>query len=129
MPTILYGQGLAFHFYFERLATSQCACMPRREMRSASIGCIRIVFDIVEDSKYNCSPRLRREVRQIIFEHFDQLVVAWREHSEGTVQRKTKPVLAKAIETWPEALIVIMESGSVSIPWDQCSARLSAHRR
>jgi len=23
---------------------------------------------------------LRREVRQIIFEHFDQIVAAWREH-------------------------------------------------
>jgi hypothetical protein len=27
-------------------------------------------FDIVEDFEYNCTPRLRREVRQIVFEHF-----------------------------------------------------------
>jgi len=33
--------------------------------------------------------------------------------------------LAKAIETTPEALIVITESGSVSIPWDKCSDRLA----
>jgi hypothetical protein len=26
-------------------------------------------FNIVEDFEYNCTPRLRREVRQIIFEH------------------------------------------------------------
>jgi hypothetical protein len=45
--------------------------------------------------------------------------------SEGIVQSKTKPVLAKAIETTPEALIVIMESGSVSIPWEKCSERLA----
>lgn len=38
---------------------------------------------------------------------------------------KTKPVLAKAIETTPEDLIVITESGSVSIPWDRCSERLA----
>ena len=44
---------------------------------------------------------------------------------EGIVQSKTKPVLAKAIETTPEALIVIMESGSVSIPWEKCSERLA----
>jgi hypothetical protein len=37
-------------------------------------------FDIVEDFEYNCTPRLRREVRRIIFEHFDQIVAAWREH-------------------------------------------------
>jgi hypothetical protein len=41
------------------------------------------------------------------------------------VQSKTKPILAKAIETTPEALIVIMESGSVSIPWENCSERLA----
>ena len=38
---------------------------------------------------------------------------------------KTKPVLAKAIETTPEALIVILESGPVSIPWERCSERLA----
>ena len=42
---------------------------------------------------------------------------------ERTVE--TKPVLAKAIETTPEALIVITESGSVSIPWENCSERLA----
>jgi hypothetical protein len=44
---------------------------------------------------------------------------------EGIVQSKTKPVLAKAIETTPEALIVITESGPVSIPWERCSERLA----
>ena len=39
---------------------------------------------------------------------------------------KTKPVLAKAIETTPEALIVILDSGSVSIPWERCSERLAS---
>ena len=40
------------------------------------------------------------------------------------MQSETKPVLAKAIETTPEALIVIMETGSVSIPWEN-SERLA----
>lgn len=38
---------------------------------------------------------------------------------------KTKAVLAKAIETTPEALILILESGPVSIPWEKCSDRLA----
>ena len=38
---------------------------------------------------------------------------------------KTEPVLAKAIETTPEALIVRTETGSVSIPWERCSGRLA----
>ena len=41
------------------------------------------------------------------------------------MQSKTKPVLAKAIETTPDALILIMEDGSVSIPWEKCSERLA----
>jgi hypothetical protein len=45
--------------------------------------------------------------------------------SEGIVQSKTKPVLAKAIEATTEALIVILEDGSVSIPWEKCSERLA----
>jgi hypothetical protein len=40
------------------------------------------------------------------------------------MQSKTKPVLAKAIEITPDALILIMESGPVSIPWERCSDRL-----
>ena len=38
---------------------------------------------------------------------------------------KTKPVLAKAIETTPDGLILILENRSVSIPWEKCSERLS----
>jgi len=41
------------------------------------------------------------------------------------MQSKTKPVLAKAIETTPEALILIMDRGRISIPWEHCSPRLA----
>ena len=41
------------------------------------------------------------------------------------MQSNTKPVLAKAIETTPDALILIMEGGAVSIPWKKCSERLA----
>ena len=44
---------------------------------------------------------------------------------EDIVPSKTAPVLAKAIVTTPEALIVTMETGSVSIPWARCSERLA----
>jgi hypothetical protein len=45
--------------------------------------------------------------------------------SGDTVQNKTKPVLAQAIEITPDALILIMGSGPVSIPWERCSERLA----
>ena len=82
MPTILYVQGWRFHFYSNEgnepihvhAVKGEAECkywlQPDR-------------FDIVEDFEYNCTPRLRREVRQIVFEHFDQIVVAWREHFGG----------------------------------------------
>jgi hypothetical protein len=41
------------------------------------------------------------------------------------VQSKTGPVLARAIETTPEALVVVTDSGPVSIPWERCSERLA----
>ena len=41
------------------------------------------------------------------------------------MQTKSTPVLAKAIETTPETLIVITESGAVAIPWEKCSERLA----
>jgi hypothetical protein len=40
-------------------------------------------FDITADFEYNCTPRLRREVRQIIFEHLDPIVAAGQEHFGG----------------------------------------------
>ena len=41
------------------------------------------------------------------------------------MQSKTRTVLARAIETTPEALVVVLESGPIAIPWEQCSERLA----
>jgi hypothetical protein len=45
--------------------------------------------------------------------------------SEEIVQTKAKPALAKSIQTTPDSLILIMQNGPVSIPWEKCSERLS----
>lgn len=37
-------------------------------------------FDIVEEFEHNCTPGLRREVRQIIFQHFDVICIAWQKY-------------------------------------------------
>ena len=44
---------------------------------------------------------------------------------EETVQSKTERVLARAIEITPAALILILDSGTISIPWEDCSERLA----
>ena len=41
------------------------------------------------------------------------------------MQSETRPILAKAIETTSDALIVLTEAGPVSIPWERCSERLA----
>jgi hypothetical protein len=41
------------------------------------------------------------------------------------VQTRTQPVLAKAIETTTDALVLILEDRSVAIPWGKCSERLA----
>jgi hypothetical protein len=37
------------------------------------------------ECRYWLHPRLRRDVRQIIFQHFDRIVAAWREHFGGNL--------------------------------------------
>ena len=44
---------------------------------------------------------------------------------ESRADHEPMHVLARAIETTPAALIVVMEDSSVSIPWERCSERLA----
>lgn len=37
-------------------------------------------FRIEPAMEYNLTPRLKREVRRIIYDHFDELVKAWEDH-------------------------------------------------
>ena len=39
---------------------------------------------------------------------------------------KTQPVLAKSIQTTPDALVLIVGDQSFAIPWAKCSSRLAA---
>ena len=40
-------------------------------------------------------------------------------------QRPTRQHSFRTLETTPEALIVVLDSGPVSIPWEMCSERLA----
>ncbi len=37
-------------------------------------------FVIEEEFEHNLRPRLRREIRRIVYQHFDEICEAWREH-------------------------------------------------
>ena len=82
MPTILIVSGWRLFFYSNeanepmhvhaRKGDAECKYWIRPEL-----------FDIEEEFEFNCSPRLRREIRRVIFTHFDQIVEAWENHFRG----------------------------------------------
>ena len=82
MPTILILQGWRLFFYLNegsepmhvhaRKAETQCKFWLNAE-----------IYEIEEAWSYNLTPRLRREVRKIIFDHFDVIADEWRRRFEG----------------------------------------------
>jgi hypothetical protein len=80
--TILYVQGWRFHFYSNE-GNEPMHIHAVKGDAECKYWLYPDRFDIEEEFEYNCTPRLRREVRQIIFLHFDQIVAAWREHFGG----------------------------------------------
>jgi len=79
MPTIPYVQGWRFHFYSNE-GNEPMHVHAEKGEAECKYWLHPDTFDIEEEFEYNCTSRLRREVRQIIFQHFDQIVAAWREH-------------------------------------------------
>lgn len=82
MPIILYVQGWRFQFYSNE-GNEPMHVDAIKGDAECKYWLHADAFDIEEEFEFNCSPRLRREVRQIIFSHFDQIVAAWREHFGG----------------------------------------------
>jgi len=79
MPTVLFVQGWRFFFYSNEGNEPMHLHAVKGEAE-CKYWLHADRFDIVEEFEHNCTPRLRREVRQIIFEHFDRICAAWREH-------------------------------------------------
>ncbi len=82
MPTILYVQGWRFYFYSNE-GNEPTHVHASKGDAECKYWLHADRFDVTDEFEYNLTPRLRREVRQIIFEHFDQIVVAWQEHFGG----------------------------------------------
>jgi len=39
-------------------------------------------YDVIEAWSHNLSPQLRREIRRIVFDHFDYIAEQWHQHVE-----------------------------------------------
>ncbi len=83
MPTVLLVRGWRLFFYSDernepihihaRKAECECKFWLRTDL-----------YEIEEAWSHGLTPPLRREVRQIIFEHFDLIVEEWNRHMKGT---------------------------------------------
>lgn len=86
MPTVLMVRGWRLFFYSNegsepihihaRKADNECKYWLKVEE-----------FDIEESWSHGLSPRDRREIRQIIFDHFNEIIEAWNAHQEQQDER------------------------------------------
>jgi len=82
MPTILLVRGWRVYFYSEEgnepphvhatKAEAECKLWLRSE-----------TYEIEEAWSHRLTPRLRREIRKIVFDHFDLILDEWNRHFEG----------------------------------------------
>lgn len=82
MPTILLINGWRFHFYSDERNEPIHIHVEKAE-KECKYWLDADRFEIREAYSYNLAPRDTRQVRKIIFEHFDYIVAEWqRIHGE-----------------------------------------------
>ena len=76
MPTVLLVEGWRFFFYSDE-RNEPMHVHVRKAEKECKYWIDSEGFDIREQYAYNMNQRDKRQVRRIIFEHFDSLVTAW----------------------------------------------------
>ena len=85
MPTILIMLGWRLFFYAnERNEPPHVHC--RKEDRECKFWLDIENYEITEAYSYNISPRDRREIKKIIYQHFDYIVSEWNRFQEGKLE-------------------------------------------
>jgi hypothetical protein len=82
MPTVLQSHGWRLFFHSnagEQAPTVQAA----RDGVECRFRLLTASFDLEEEWSYHLAPQFRRQIRQIIFEHFDEIAAAWDKTFEG----------------------------------------------
>ena len=82
MPTVLMIRGWRIFFYSDE-GTEPIHIHAEKGGAEAKIWLNEESFEIEAAFEYGLNPALRRELRKIVFEHFDELVEAWRTHFGG----------------------------------------------
>ena len=76
MPTVLYLLGWRFFFYANELNEPVHIHARKGEME-CKYWLLADMFEIKEAFAYRMKPRDKREVKKIIYEHFDYIVEQW----------------------------------------------------
>lgn len=76
MPTILLIRGWRLFFYSNE-ADEPAHVHAEKAEAECRFRLHADLFDITEEWSHKLTPWLRREVRQIVFEHFDLIVDEW----------------------------------------------------
>ena len=82
MPTILLARGWRVFFYSDE-GNEPIHVHARKGDAECKIWLQVEGFNIELAWAYNLSPRLTREIRQIVFDHFDLIVEEWHRHFGG----------------------------------------------
>ncbi|MBM4019683.1 MAG: DUF4160 domain-containing protein [Planctomycetes bacterium] len=82
MPTILLVRGWRLFFY-----SNERNEPPHVHAQKGGAECkmwlLRDTYDVAEAWSHGLSPGLRRELRRIIFDHFDLIMDEWNRHHGG----------------------------------------------
>lgn len=79
MPTILFALGWRLFFYSNE-GTEPMHVHARKGDMEAKYWIIEDRFDIDEAWAHDMTPAARRELRRLVFDHFDLICAAWKEH-------------------------------------------------
>ena len=76
MPTVLLILGWRFYFFSNENNEPVHIHVAKAEMEG-KFWLDETTFEITEEFSFNMSPRDKREIRKIIFEHFEYIIEQW----------------------------------------------------
>jgi len=79
VPTIIFVCGWRVFFYSNK-ANEPIHVHAEKGDAECKMWLRTGIYDVEEAWSYNLTPRLRREIRRIVFDHFDLIVDEWKRY-------------------------------------------------
>jgi hypothetical protein len=79
MPTVLYIFGWRFFFYSNE-GSEPIHILAEKGDMECKYWLLVDELEIKEAFSYNLTPAAKREVKKVIYQHFDDIVLAWNEY-------------------------------------------------